>query len=138
MSLGTSEIHIFRAMMEATALRFSHVYQDILPFVDQQHAIIANGGALLQSPLWCQITADALGCSINALNSRSEASARGAAIIAMYAGGILSSLRVDPEIDTVYRPNSESNEIYRTARRRLESLEAALNTWEQENRDTAS
>ena len=134
MSLDTTNIHILRAMMEATAYRFSSVYDDVLKFTAEQHTIVANGGALLQSPLWSQITADALGHEISALYSRTEASARGAAISALNAHGILPSIRTNPAIGTTYTPDSQATTIYRKARQRLESLEAALTTWELENR----
>lgn len=134
MSLDTTNIHILRALLEATAHRFSSVYDDLRKFAANEHSIVANGGALLQSPLWSQITADALGHEISALYSRTEASARGAAISALNAHGVLPSLRTNPVIGTTYRPNEETTEIYRRARKRLESLESALTAWEQDNR----
>src|SRR5699024_470064 len=67
MSLDTTNIHLLRAMMEATAHRFSRVYADMCAFAEEDHTIIGSGGALLQSPLWSQITADAFGHEISAL-----------------------------------------------------------------------
>ena len=134
MSLDTSATHILRAMLEATAYRFASVYDDVRTFTSGDHGIIASGGALLQSPLWSQITADALGHEIAALSSRSEASARGVAISALNAHGILPSLRTNPAIGNTFRPDANNHEIYQGARRRLESLEATLTTWEQTNR----
>lgn len=134
MSLDTTNIHILRAMLEATAHRFASVYDDVRRFASEQHTIVANGGALLQSPLWSQITADSLGHSIAALHSRAEASARGAAISALNAHGILPALRTDPAIGTTFVPQPEATIVYRNARKRLESLESALTTWEQDNR----
>lgn len=133
MSLDTTTIHILRAMLEATAHRFSRVYADIRPFADTQHIIVANGGALLQSPLWSQIMADALGNEVAALYSRAEASAQGAAISALNAQGVLPTLRRQPAIGNKYTPNPAHTDIYDNARKRLESLENALNAWEQEN-----
>lgn len=134
MTLDTTSVHIMRAMLEATAHRFASVYEDVRGFAAENHTIVANGGALLQSPLWSQITADALGHDISALYSRTEASARGAAISALNAHGILSSIRTDPMIGTTYTPRDEATETYRRARKRLESFEAALTLWEHENR----
>lgn len=134
MSLDTTNIHILRAMMEATAYRFSSVYDALREFVVEEHQIVANGGALLQSPVWSQITADALGHTISALFSRTEASARGAAISALNAHGMLSSMRTDPAIGTTYTPDDQATLIYQRGRKRLESLEAALTQWEHNNR----
>ena len=134
MSLDTTTTHILRAMLEATAHRFASVYDDVKKFASEEHIIVANGGALLQSPLWSQITADALGHSISALHSRTEASARGAAISALHAHNILPSIRTNPAIGNTYNPDQKATATYSLARKRLESLEAALTTWEQDNR----
>lgn len=134
MSLDTTQIHIFRAMLEATAHRFAAVYDELKQFAQPGHDIIANGGALLQSPLWSQITADALGHRITALQTRAEASARGAAIAALNAAGHLPSLRTNPDLGRTYVPDTETHETYRAARTRLESLETALTQWEKNNR----
>lgn len=134
MSLDTTQIHIFRAMLEATAHRFASVYDDLRAFVADNHTIVANGGALLQSPLWSQITADALGHAIVALHARTEASARGAAISSLQAAGYMPSLRTDPDIGRRYDPDSDIHHIYHQARKRLESLEQALSTWDKDNR----
>lgn len=133
MSLDTTNIHIMRAMLEATAHRFASVYEDIRKFAEVEHTIVANGGALLQSPLWSQIMADALGNKIAALYSRAEASAQGAAISALQVHGVLPSIRRTPIIGKRYTPDPKYTAIYDNARRRLESLESALNSWEQQN-----
>ncbi len=133
MSLDTTNVHILRAMLEATAHRFSRVYDDICKYAEENHTIIASGGALLQSPLWSQITADAFGHAISALSTRTEASARGAAISALNAQGILPSLRTDPAVSATFSPDPDATAIYQNARQRLESLEAALNSWEHDN-----
>lgn len=134
MSLDTTNAHILRAMLEATAHRFSSVYADLRQLAAEDHAIIANGGALLQSPLWSQITADALGHPLVALQARAEASARGAAIAALHAAGHLDSLRIDAEYGRQYAPDSAVHEIYLRAQKRLNSLESALTLWEKTNR----
>lgn len=134
MSLDTTNVHLLRAMLEATAHRFAAVYDEVRTFASENHSIIANGGALLQSPLWSQITADALGHSVESLYSRAEASARGAAISALNAHGVLPSLRTNPTVGTIFEPNSEASGVYQRARKRLESLETALTAWENDNR----
>ncbi|MCA9834654.1 MAG: hypothetical protein KC435_11955 [Thermomicrobiales bacterium] len=132
MNLDTAPVAIYRALLEATALRFYQVYADLLTFAAPEHEIMASGGALLQSPLWCQITADALGHSITALPTRLEASARGAAVSSLQAAGIIASLRVAPDTNGAFAPSEAAHIIYRRARSRLEALERALTIWEQE------
>lgn len=132
MNLDTAPVDIYRALLEATALRFSQVYADLLTFAAPEHEIMASGGALLQSPLWCQITADALGHSITALPTRLEASARGAAISSLQAAGIIASLRLPPETNGLFVPSDTAHATYSRARKRLEALERALTIWELE------
>lgn len=130
MTLDTDAADIYRALLEATAERFSSMYDALLPFVDRDHhQIIASGGALLQAAPWCQIMADALGHPVSALQSRAEASARGAVIAAQHSAGFRSSLRTDPDIRRVFTPNAERTDIYRNARARLERLEQAMHKW---------
>jgi gluconokinase len=133
MSLDTSPAHVHRALLEATALRFASVYDAVRLFADDQHEIVANGGALLQAPLWMQITADALGHEIRALPARMEASARGAAIAALQAAGILPSLRTDIDARKRFSPDTAHTAVYRKARARQDALERALTHWEQEH-----
>lgn len=132
MSLDTSANQIYRALLEATALRFARVYDDLKTFALPEHMIMASGGALLQSPQWCQITADALGHALIALPSRLEASARGAAISALQSAGILGTLIVPSEPHGAFSPSTDAHAAYKRARRRQELLETALTTWEQE------
>ena len=131
MTLDTSPAELLRAAMEATSYRFGAVYDSLAPLAAPVHHLIANGGALLQSPLWAQIIADTLGHPISALQSRAEASARGAAIGALHAAGHVPSLRTDPDIRRVFTPDSGNTATYSRGRARLESLERALTTWEQ-------
>lgn len=133
MSLDTSPAHVHRALLEATALRFASVYEAVRLFADDRHEIVANGGALLQSPLWMQITADALGHEIRALPARMEASARGAAISAMQAAGIISSLRTGIDARKRFSPDTAHTAVYRKARARLDALERAMTHWEQDH-----
>lgn len=133
MSLDTSSAHVHRALLEATGLRFASVYEAVRLFANDRHDIVANGGALLQSPLWMQITADALGHDIRALPARMEASARGAAIAAMQAAGILPSLRTRIDARNRFSPDTTNTAIYRKARARQDSMERALTHWEQDH-----
>lgn len=134
MTLDTSSNHLHRALLETTALRFATVYEAVATFATVDHVIVASGGALLQAPLWMQITADALGHAIRALPTRTEASARGVAVAALESAGILPSLRTNLDVRRQYEPVSINTEIYRLARKRQDALERAVSQWEQEFR----
>ena len=82
LSLDTKPVAILRAAMEAVALRFALIH-DLLP---PAREIVASGGALLRSPAWMQILADALGRPVTA-SAEAEASSRGAALLALEALG---------------------------------------------------
>lgn len=78
--LHTRPGHVLRAGMEAVACRFALI-RELLTGV---RGVVASGGALLNSPAWMQILADALGCPIRA-SGEAEASARGAALLTLEA-----------------------------------------------------
>ena len=132
MTLDTTALHLHRALLETTSLRFATVYDAIKPFLLSNHDIVASGGALLQSPTWMQITADALGHNIRGLPTRTEASARGAAITALQAAGHLPSIRARLDVRRQYDPVPAHTEIYRLARKRQDALEGALSRWKKE------
>jgi gluconokinase len=136
LSLSTRPEHLLRAGLEAVAFRLAAVYRDLAPLA-ADHTVVANGGAILQSPLWLQIMADALNHPIVALPPDDEASARGAAVMALFAAGIIPRLDAipDPAADgPVYAPDAARHDRYRAAMERQERLEARLfgreTTWQ--------
>ena len=127
--LSTTPAEIYRAGLEATAYRFAQIYDDLAPLAETSHQIVANGGALLQSPLWLQITADVLGHDLLTLPPNEESSARGAAAMALVAAGIADTLSAlpDPAAEAkVVRANPAAHNRYRRARERHRHLEAML------------
>ncbi len=84
--LGTLPVEILRALMEAVAYRLALIHERLAPVAAPGHAVVASGGALLRSPVWTGIVADALGVPMT-LSSETEASSRGAAILALAALG---------------------------------------------------
>jgi len=80
LSLATSRADIFRALLEAVALRLAAVHARLRPLAAPDHAVIASGGALSRSPTWAQIVADALGLPVRVARE-AEASSRGAALL---------------------------------------------------------
>jgi gluconokinase len=128
LTLATNREHLLRAVMETVAYRFALVYDAVRPFVDDRHEIVAYGGALLRSPDWLQIIADTLGHELLALAPDAEASARGAALVALDAIDALPDLAAapDPAMDAIrYVPDAGRHAHYRLGldrQRRLETL----------------
>lgn len=127
LTLATRPGQIYRATLEATAYRFAAIHDALLPLIEPDHQILANGAAALKSPLWLQVISDTLGRPLSALDADAEASARGAAIGALEAIGALPSIRPDtvPVKDT-YAPDPSATNAYRAGRARQARLETAM------------
>ena len=74
-------------LLEAVALRLALVYERLAPLAAPDHVVVASGGALRHSPAWTRMLTDALGVPV-ALGGDPEASARGAALLALEALGV--------------------------------------------------
>lgn len=81
----TTTVEIIRAALEAIAYRFALISRALEP-VAPGATIVATGNALRGSPLWSQILADVLGRTL-VIGGSTEASARGAALLALEAVG---------------------------------------------------
>jgi gluconokinase len=79
LSLATSAVDVVAALLEAVALRLSLVYERLAPLAAAGHDVIASGGALLRSPAWTRMLADAFGRPLT-VSAEAEASSRGAAL----------------------------------------------------------
>jgi gluconokinase len=91
LSLATTPLDILRAGMEAVAYRIRLVFDLLRPLLPDDFQVLVSGGALLQSPLWCQIVSDVLDRPMM-LSQVEEASARGAALLALRALRVLGDL----------------------------------------------
>ena len=120
LSLDTTSAAIARALMEAVACRLALVYGRLAPLAAPGHTVVASGGALGHSPLWASITADALGVPL-VLSSAGEASARGAALIALTAEGAPAPPPL-PRGRT-FDPDPGHHEIYQRLSARQECLD---------------
>jgi gluconokinase len=118
-SLATTAAEITRALLEGVALRLADIYDRLRPLAADDHVVVASGGALSHSPVWAQIVTDALGVSV-ALDDDVEASARGAALLALEALG--APVPVAPPPLRVLRPAPERHARYRAARERQRRL----------------
>jgi gluconokinase len=82
MSLTTGPIEILRAALESVALRFRNIFDIMTQVLGPPKEVVASGGALLHSPAWTQMMADALGHPVIPCLEK-EASGRGAALVAL-------------------------------------------------------
>ncbi|CAA9540683.1 MAG: Gluconokinase [uncultured Thermomicrobiales bacterium] len=131
LTLATRAEDLLRAGMEAVAYRFALLYEALRPLLPEDHEIAANGGAILHSPAWLQIVADTLNHRIAALPAEDEATARGAAILALNALGVWPDLapaeRPDHvDVARVYEPDPGNRARYQAGLARQRRLEAAL------------
>ena len=127
--LSTTPVEIRRAVLEAIALRFLAIDGALRKAVPGAQAVIATGGALLGSPVWLQILADALGRPVLA-SLEPEASSRGVALLAAEALGWLPSglEALSPPVGPVYEPRPAYTERYQAAAARQAHFYEALIT----------
>ncbi len=122
LTLSTTSMHILRAGLEAVAFRIALVYEQIRSLLPDDPEIVASGGAVLSSPAWLQIMADVLQRPIIA-SSVQEASARGAALLALEALGIYDDVGDAPDLfGAIYQPNSQNSAVYKNAIARQQHL----------------
>jgi gluconokinase len=118
---------IFRAALEAVALRFGEVDRALREAVPESREVVATGGALLHAPVWLQIMADVLGRPVTA-SAEPQASSRGVALLAFESLGLLPRPieAVVPAARAVYQPVPAHTERYRAAAARQRALYAQL------------
>jgi gluconokinase len=112
MSLASKPLDILQACLESVSLRFKQIYMLLTRPFAQPEQVIASGGALLRSKVWQQMMADALGHSIVECTV-TEASSRGAAMIAAEQMGLLPDLDDVPlELGKTVSPKDEHVAAY--------------------------
>ena len=129
LTLATSAIDLVRAGLEAVAYRFAQIYDALLPITTPDHQIVANGGAIVSSPEWTQIIASVLNRDILTLPAGDEATARGAALMALRTAGVLPDLASVPDpalLGSLVPARADHVATYRTARERQSTLERLL------------
>jgi len=120
--LSTRPLHILRAGMEAVAYRIALVYRQLRSLLPTDPDIIASGGALVNSPVWGQIMADVLGRPVTLAQTR-EASARGAALLALETLGFLPDVTAAPAPPgKTWRPDPRRFQRYQQAIERQVAL----------------
>lgn len=126
LSLSTKPAAMLRAAMEAITYQFVVVAQTMRRAVPRPRAVIATGGQLVHSPAWSQMLADALDLPV-IISPETEASSRGAALLALHALGRRPGLwRESPSRGRSFRPRRETHQVYERGRRRQQRLYALL------------
>lgn len=127
-TLDTTSLEILRACLEASSLRFQAVAELLFQAIDETSStrcalqIVASGGALAKSPVWTQIMCDCLGVPLQ-LSQEAEASARGAALMALEALGIIDNVgQLFAERGQTLQSDTTNHQIYAHALTRQNAL----------------
>jgi len=113
----TTALDIFQAALEAVTYRFAALYDALQ---SGGETIVASGGGLRESPAWLQMMADAFGQPL-VMSTATEASLRGAALIALRDNGLIAEL---PRVTggRSFEPRPEHHERHLAARRQQQTL----------------
>lgn len=95
LSLATQPLDIVRAGLETVAYRFAMIHERLRDACPGLREVVGTGAALLASPAWSRIIADALGVGLTP-SAEAEGSSRGAAVLASEALGLIPSLEAAP------------------------------------------
>jgi gluconokinase len=121
----TTPVDILRACMEALAYQLEIVYKQLneaLHTGDKKPKMIGSGGALLSSPILQQIVADTLGTALYPSRAH-EASARGVALLALTALGVLPDVsQIEPQLGEPVQPDVERGKVYQKGAERQQEL----------------
>lgn len=123
-SLNTGPLDFVRASLEAVSYRFALIYGLLQTVVPGSPRIVANGGAVLHSPLWLQMLSDVLGAPVTA-SAEAEATSRGAALLTLLAMGDIHSLSdrsVAAPMGRTYHPDAERHQRYLAGAARQQRL----------------
>lgn len=129
LTLHTTPAEIALAILEAVVFQLSRIYDQLTNALANQVArprLIASGTALLSSSLLPHILADTLNCPLE-LTEAVEASARGAALLALETLGILPDLALlTPTNFRLVQPDPTKHALYAEARERQQRLYETL------------
>jgi len=121
----TSPIMLLRASLESLAYQLAEVYDQLNTTLEQQEiapTLIGSGGAMLSSRTLQDILADALNAPLYPLLQH-EASARGAALLALEALGMIHDIvHVPVELEAPVLPDEARHAIYEAAANRQRNL----------------
>lgn len=115
--LSTTSLDIVQAALEGVALRLSLVAGQLKSVAHENFDVIGGGGALVASPAWAQMIANAINRPLH-ITRETEITARGTAILALHAAGKCDLTAYSPTIAFTIYPQSEYVETMRAARER--------------------
>jgi gluconokinase len=125
----TSPMMLLRASLESLAYQLAEVYNQLntaLEKLEIAPTLIGSGGAMLSSRTLQDIVADTLNAPLYPLLER-EASARGAALLALEALGIIHDVaHVPVELEAPVLPDETRHAIYENAANRQRKLYQTL------------
>jgi gluconokinase len=116
---------IARAGLEAVAIECARINRRLDEIAPGKSRLVASGAALLSSPAWMQMMADAIGREVVA-GSTKEASSRGAAIFALESLGLAKAERLAVGTGRAFAPDPAATKAYKKAEQRQEALYEAL------------
>jgi len=109
--LGHGAGHMVRALMEGVTFRLYAVYEALMEFGSGNPEIVICGG-YARSEVWPQIQADVFGQPV-LVPSVTESSARGAALAAMKALGMLDDFgQIETPIEKRFDPDEKNHKLY--------------------------
>jgi gluconokinase len=128
-SINTAPQELLRASMESLAYELNGVYEQLLAVLQLDSSTLklyASGGALFASALLRSIIADTLNTPVYPSHDQ-EASARGAALLALEALGVIPDVaQVPVHLGPPTLPDAGRGEVYRKAARRQRELYGLL------------
>ena len=123
---ATKADDIARAGLEAVAIECARINRRLDEVASARSSLIASGVAILSSPAWMQMMADAIGREVVA-GSLKEASSRGAAVFALESLGLAKAERLGPPgAGRAFTPDPAATKAYQKAQARQEALYRAL------------
>jgi gluconokinase len=118
---ATKPHDIARAGLEAVAIECARISRRLDEVAPGASRLVASGAALLSSPAWMQMMADAIGRQVVAGTSK-EASSRGAAVFALETLGLAKAEHLDPGEGRTFTPSPAATKAYKKAEQRQEAL----------------
>ncbi|HUG47747.1 MAG TPA: FGGY family carbohydrate kinase [Candidatus Limnocylindria bacterium] len=122
LSLNSGPAEVFRATLEAVALRLAAIDGRLTSRLADPPQVVAGGGGVASSAIWPQILADALGRAILLPEGAAQPSARGAALLALLYSGAAPLDEAAPVRGRLVPADAERHALYRAALARQEAL----------------
>ncbi len=122
---STTADDVAQSAYEAVAVQLAQIDRALDEILARAKGLVASGAALLSSPVWMQMIADATRRPVAASRAR-EASSRGAAVFAMESLGMKLPSAGQPELARVFLPRRTNSAAYEEIEARQRALYQAL------------